>query len=63
MAKGHGPMNKENFIEILSESAIRRYGEEEAQSLSPAIQETAAWLAGVDSYEIEMEEEPGFYLR
>jgi hypothetical protein len=57
------PMNKEKFIEMLSELAILRYGEEEAQYLSPAIQETAAWLAGVDSYEIELEEEPGFFLR
>jgi len=56
-------MTRENFIEILNGSAVRRYGEEEARSLSPAIQETAAWLAVVDSYEIELEEEPGFYLR
>jgi hypothetical protein len=56
-------MNQEKFIEILRESAVRRYGEAEAQSLSPAIQETAAWLAVVDSYEIQLEEEPGFFLR
>ena len=56
-------MNKEKFIEILNGSAVRRYGEEEAQSLSPAIQETATWLAVVDSYEIKLEDEPGFYLR
>ncbi len=56
-------MTREKFIELLSESAVRKYGEEEAQSLSPAIQETAAWLAGLASYEIELEEEPGFYLR
>jgi len=56
-------MTREKFIEILKESAIRKYGEEETQSLSPAIQETAAWLAGVASYEIELEEEPGFFLR
>jgi len=56
-------MTRENFIELLNESAVRKYGEEEAQSLRPAIQETAAWLAGVASYEIELEEEPGFYLR
>ena len=55
-------MNKEKFIEILSESAIRRYGEQEAQYLSPAIQEVAASLAIVDAYEIKLEEEPGFFL-
>jgi hypothetical protein len=57
------PMNKEKFIEILSEAAIRRYGEQEAQSLSPVIQEIAAALAVVDAYEIKLEEEPGFFLR
>ena len=56
-------MTREKFIEILNESAVHKYGEEEAQILNPAIQETAAWLAGVDSYEIKLEEEPGFFLR
>jgi len=56
------PMNKEKFIEILSESAILRYGQEEAQSLGPAIQEIAASLAVVDVHEIELEREPGFFL-
>ena len=56
-------MNKEKFIEILSEAAIRRYGEPEAQILSPAIQEIAASLAVVDAHEIELEREPGFFLR
>jgi len=56
------PMNKEKFIEILSESAILRYGEEEARSLGPAIQEIAASLAVVDAHEFEFESEPGFFL-
>jgi hypothetical protein len=56
------PLNKEKFVEILSESAILRYGQEEAQSLGPAIQEIAASLAVVDAHEIELEREPGFYL-
>ena len=55
-------MDKEKFIEILSEAAIRRYGEQETQSLSPAIQEIAASLAVVDAHEIKLEEEPGFFL-
>jgi hypothetical protein len=55
-------MNKEKYIEILSESAILRYGEEEARSLGAAIQETAASLAVVDAHEIELEREPGFFL-
>jgi hypothetical protein len=56
------PMTKEKYIEILSESAILRYGAEEAHSLGPAIQETAASLSVVDAHEIELEREPGFFL-
>lgn len=56
------PMNKEKFIEILRESAIRRFGEERAKSLSPAIQEIAASLAAIAAHEIEMEEEPAFFF-
>ncbi len=56
-------MTEEKFIELLREAAIRRYGEEEAQSLSPAIQETASWRAVVAAHEIKLEAEPGFFLR
>ena len=56
------PLNKEKFVEILSESAILRYGQEEAHSLGPAILETAASLALIYAHEIELEREPGFFL-
>ena len=55
-------MNKEKYVEILSESAIRRFGEERTKSLNPAIQETAAALAMIAEYKIELEEEPAFFL-
>jgi len=55
-------MNKEKYVEILSESAIRRFGEERTKSLNPAIQETAAALAMIAGYKIELEEEPAFFL-
>ncbi len=55
-------MNKEKLIEILNESAIRRFGEEGAKSLSSAIQEVAASIAATAGHEIELEEEPGFFL-
>jgi hypothetical protein len=55
-------MNKEKFIEILNESAIRRFGEERAISLGSAIQEIAASMAAIAGQEIELEEEPGFFL-
>jgi hypothetical protein len=56
------PMTKEKFAEILSESAVRRFGEERAKSLSPPIQEIAASLAAIAEHEIELEEEPAFFL-
>jgi hypothetical protein len=56
------PVNKEKYVEILSESAIRRFGEERTRSLNPAIQETAAALAVIAEYKIELEEEPAFFL-
>ena len=56
------PMNKEKFVEILSESAIRKFGEERAKSLGSAIQEVAASMAAIAGHEIELEEEPGFFL-
>jgi hypothetical protein len=55
-------MNKEKFIEILNESAVRRFGEEGAKSLSSAIQEIAASMAAIAAHEIDREEEPGFFL-
>ncbi len=56
------PMNKEKYIEILNESAIRRFGEQRAKSLSPAIEEIAASMAGIAAHEIELEEEPAFFI-
>lgn len=55
-------MTKEEFVQILSESAIRRFGEEGAKSLSPAIQEIAASLSAIAAHEIELEEEPAFFI-
>jgi len=55
-------MTKEEFIEILTETAVQRFGEERAKLLSPAIQEIAASLATVAAHEIELEEEPAFFF-
>jgi hypothetical protein len=55
-------MNQEKFIEILNESAVRRFGEDRAKSLSSAIQEIAASMAAIAAHEIEREEEPEFFL-
>jgi hypothetical protein len=55
-------MTKEEFVQILSEAAIRRFGEEEAKALNPAIQEIAASLSSIAAHEIELEEEPAFFI-
>jgi len=55
-------MNKEELIEILNGTAVRRFGEEGAKSLGSAIQEIAASMAAIAAHEIELEEEPGFFL-
>jgi hypothetical protein len=55
-------MTKEEFSEILTETAVRKFGEERAKMLSPAIQEMAASLATLVVQEIELEEEPAFFL-
>jgi len=56
------PLNQEKFIEILNESAIRKFGEEGAKSLASAIQEIAASMAAIAGHEIELEEEPAFFI-
>ena len=55
-------MTKEEFTEILSESAVRRFGEERAKDLTPVIQDLAGSLATIAEHPIELEEEPAFFL-
>ncbi|MBI5966437.1 MAG: hypothetical protein HY882_01080 [Deltaproteobacteria bacterium] len=55
-------MTKEKFAEILSELAVRRFGEERAKVLNPAIQEIAQSLASIAEHIPELEEEPAFFL-
>ena len=55
-------MTKEKFNAILTQTAMQRFGEERADALIPAIQETAAFLSSLARYEVEGEEEPAFFL-
>ena len=55
-------MTKEKFTAILTQAAVQRFGQERAEALIPAIQETAAFLSSLARYEIEREEEPAFFL-
>jgi hypothetical protein len=55
-------MTKEEFTEILSESAARRFGQERAKDLTPVIKDLAGSLAVVAEHPVELEEEPAFYF-
>jgi len=55
-------MTKEEFTEILSESAARRFGEDRAKGLIPVIQDLARSLAVIAEHPVELEEEPAFFL-
>jgi galactose-1-phosphate uridylyltransferase len=55
-------MTQEDFTEILSKSAVRRFGEERAKDLAPVIQDLAKSLAAVAEHPVEFEEEPAFYF-
>ena len=54
-------MNEERYFKILKESALQRFGEEQAKPLEPAIQDLARSLAAIAEYPLEMEEEPAFF--
>ena len=54
-------MNEERYFKILRESAVQRFGEEQAKPLEPAIQDLARSLAVIAEYRLEMEEEPAFF--
>jgi hypothetical protein len=48
------------LMAILQDSAVKRFGEERARILEPALQDMVRSLASVDSFPLEMEEEPAF---
>jgi len=53
---------KEKYTEILTQSAVQKFGEEEKEALVPAIQQLAESLAAIAEFELLLEEEPGFFL-
>jgi hypothetical protein len=54
-------MDKENYAEMLHQTAAQRFGEERANSLQPAIQEISQSLVAVAEFAIALEEEPAFF--
>ena len=54
------PAKAEILLEILKDSAVKRYGEERAKVLEPALQDLARSLVAVEEYPLVMEEEPAF---
>jgi hypothetical protein len=56
-------MTEKRMVQLLSKSAARRYGEEHAKSLSPALRETAKAIAVTKNRALALEEEPAFFSR
>jgi hypothetical protein len=54
------PENQEDLLEILQHAAVKRYGQERAEALDPALRDMARALAAVENYPLAMEEEPAF---
>jgi len=54
------PAKVEILLEILKDSAVKRYGKERAKALEPSLQDLARALVAIESYPLEMEEEPAF---
>ncbi len=54
-------LTEEKYTEILREMAARRFGEEKAKLLEPAIQEIAQSLAFIARHDMALEEEPAFF--
>ena len=50
----------EILLEIMKDSAVMRYGKERAKALEPSLQDLARALVAIESYPLEMEEEPAF---
>jgi len=55
-------LTKKVLIEMLSAAAAQRFGEERAKVLIPAIQDISASLASLAQHQIELLEEPAFFL-
>ena len=54
------PAKAEILLEILKDSAVKRYGEERAKILEPALQDLARSLVAMEDYPLQVEEEPAF---
>ncbi len=54
-------LTEEKYTEILRENAVRKFGEEKAKVLEPAIREIAYSLAFIARQDMALEEEPAFF--
>ena len=54
------PGKAEVLLEILKDSAAKRYGEERAKILEPSLRDLARSLMAIEEYSLAMEEEPAF---
>jgi len=54
------PVKGKILLEILKNSAVKKYGEERAKVLEPSLQDLVRALAAIEDYPLAMEEEPAF---
>jgi hypothetical protein len=51
------------IVQMLKESAVRRYGGAHARRLLPALRETARAILGTRALDLALEDEPAFFSR
>ena len=56
-------MTEAQLVQMLKESAVRRYGEERTQELFAALCETAQAIMGTRDYDLALTDEPIFFSR
>ena len=54
------PTKDEILLEILKDSAVKRYGKERTKVIEPTFKDLARSLVAVEDYPLAMEEEPAF---
>lgn len=54
-------MDEERYLKILKDSAIQRFGAENAEGIQAAMEEMARSLEAVYEFPVETEETPAFY--
>ena len=54
------PVKGKILLEMMKDSAVKKYGEERAKALEPSLQDLVRALVAIEDYPLAMEEEPAF---